>query len=268
VEKKGKEAKTLALDGAVWDNEECWALMRRLPLAPGYKTSLAIVSPAGILVKIGLSVTGVEDVQTPAGSFHCYRVELDTINQTFYYSTDASRYLVKFEASGMITALLQTIGRIGSPTAGTYRNEKLGFSIATPAGWSVDGSDSLTAKTKSLVQLVDPDSFAIVTLAAEPVKPEEAATAAALRAEAEKNLGEKDDQKVRPDSWLVRQVGGRPAISWLADFTDPFSRKLVVYTVRVRGESTRADFKVMAAANEFDAVRTRVEPMIETLTVK
>ena len=106
IEKQGEDTRTITLDNGVWDNDELVAVMRRLPLAPGYKTSLEVVSPAGTVMRLGLSVTGVEDVWTAGGgSFHCYRLKLDTFNQTFWISNDSNRYLVKFD-TGAVTAEL------------------------------------------------------------------------------------------------------------------------------------------------------------------
>jgi len=121
----------------------------------GYKTTLSVVSPVGMVMKLGLSVTGVEDVQTPAGSFHCYRFDLDTVNQTFWISTDPARYLVKFD-TGPVSAELRSIGRLGTAQAPVaYRNERLGYSITTPAGWSVENYDATGSKENSLAQLID-----------------------------------------------------------------------------------------------------------------
>jgi hypothetical protein len=268
VQPKGKDLKTVALDGTVWDNEEAAAVMRRMPLSPGYKTQLAVVSPAGLVVKLGLSVTGVEDVQTAAGSFHCYRVELDTVNQKFYISADSSRYLVKFD-TGMVVAELQSIGKVGGlQTATTYRNDKLGFSVEAPAGWFVDNYDGLAGKEQSMVQLVDPDAIGLVTLRVVHVDPDFPATAAAMQEKLQKDLSEEDDKKLRSDSWQTRQVGGRPAVSYIADVPGMFGAKLTEYTVRVRGGSTRADFSAKVDSKAFEAFRPRFDAIVDTLTLK
>lgn len=270
IEKKGKDAKTITLDGGAWDNEEAMWVMRRLPLAPGYKTTLPVVSPVGIVVKLGLTVTGAEDVQTPVGRFHCYRFDLDTVNQTFWISTDSNRYLVKFD-TGPVSAELRSIGRLGTAQAqATYRNERLGYSIVTPAGWSVENYDATGSKENSLVQLIDPDSFASIKLSVRPVKSDEIPAAAAMRAEAEKELGEQQQgKKVRADSWQIREINGHPAVSWVVDFPDAATNQdKVQYTVRVRGGSTRAEIEATATPQDFDSLRARMDPIIDTLTLK
>lgn len=269
VQPKGKDLKTVALDGTAWDNEEVAAVMRRMPLSPGYKTQLAVVSPAGLVVKLGLSVTGVEDVQTAAGSFHCYRVELDTVNQKFYISTDPSRYLVKLD-TGMVVVELQSIGKVGGlQTASTYRNDKLGFSVEAPAGWFVDNYDALASKDSSVVQVVDPDAIGLITLRVWLIQPDFPATSTAMQASLQKALSDDSDKKIRPDSWQTRQVGGRPAVSYIAeDAPAMFNAKMTEYTVRVRGVSTCAEISVKVDPKDFEVFRARFEPIVDTLTLK
>jgi hypothetical protein len=91
-----------------------------------------------------------------------------------------------------------------------------------------------------------------------------------MREKVETELAEKQDgTKVRPDSWQVREVGGRPAISWVAEFPDPLSnRTKVQYGVRVRGASTRGDLTATAEPKDYDALRTRLDEILNTLTVK
>src|SRR5258706_7504215 len=107
VKMKGKEeGKTIDWNGVIYDNEEAIQMMRCLPLASTYSTSLSFLSSlgGGIVVPVKLDVKGTEKVEVPAGTFECFKVEL-SIHQTFWYSADAHRYLVKFEADRKSTRL-------------------------------------------------------------------------------------------------------------------------------------------------------------------
>ena len=66
------------LTGVVYDNEEVVQLMRRLPLAADYKTTLHIFTGlgGGNIIPLEAKVTGQEKVEVPAGTFDCYKVEL------------------------------------------------------------------------------------------------------------------------------------------------------------------------------------------------
>ena len=65
----------------VYDNEEAIQLMRRLPLAPDYKTTLRIFTGlgGGNVIPLQAMVTGQEKVEVPAGTFDCYKVELSMV---------------------------------------------------------------------------------------------------------------------------------------------------------------------------------------------
>ena len=97
----GKEEVTkLDFDAPVIDNEEAVEWMRRLPLADGYVINQPVLSSLGSqVVPIKWEVSGPEKVEVPAGTYNCYKIKL-SIGQTFWYSSDTNRYLVKFESGG------------------------------------------------------------------------------------------------------------------------------------------------------------------------
>ncbi len=86
-------------------------VIRRLPLAPGHKTTLPVIGIGGAEVEIPIDVQGKEMVQVPAGKFECFKIHLGLVNQTFWYATDPHRYLVKFDANSVL-AELTSIGQI------------------------------------------------------------------------------------------------------------------------------------------------------------
>lgn len=97
-------------------------LIRRLPLAVGYETTLPLfVIFNGQLIDIGLEVTAIETVEVPAGTFECYKVDL-AIQKTLWFSTGPERYMVKLDGAGVITELTE-IGtrKIDEPI--TYEDE-------------------------------------------------------------------------------------------------------------------------------------------------
>jgi hypothetical protein len=73
---KGLEPRTIELAGVVYDNEESLQLIRRLPLAAGFKKTINVfVAPnGGVIVPVQLEVTGAETIQCAAGTFACHRL--------------------------------------------------------------------------------------------------------------------------------------------------------------------------------------------------
>jgi len=107
VKMKGSDGvKSIDLDGVIWDNEEVLAMMRRLPMSTNSSMNIRVFASlgGGSIIPIKLDITGTEKVQVPAGTFDCYKIEL-SIKQTFWYSADEHRYLVKFEAGGVVAEL-------------------------------------------------------------------------------------------------------------------------------------------------------------------
>jgi hypothetical protein len=98
------EVRNVALDGPVFDNEEFFQLVRRLPLAPGYRIRLPLL-PSGRSVTIWeLEVSGLETVTVPAGTYECFKLK-PFAGQTYWYSTDPHRYLVKWEVGSAAAEL-------------------------------------------------------------------------------------------------------------------------------------------------------------------
>jgi tetratricopeptide (TPR) repeat protein len=92
------EEQTAELSGVVYDNEQIIQLIRRLPLTPDYDSTLQVFTGLGgaRVLPIETKVLGMETVKVPAGTFECYKVHMKLVNQTFWYSADEHRYLVKY----------------------------------------------------------------------------------------------------------------------------------------------------------------------------
>lgn len=266
TEVKGKEPKTVTLEGQVFDYNEVVPVLRRLPLAVGYKVSLPFVM-GSVLEQMRVVVTAEDDVKTPAGDFRAYRVEVNQ-SETYWISSDPSHYLVKLEEGAMMTAVLSAIGR--SDQSSVYRNDKLGIALNLPAGWTAEEAASLEPK-KQMVQLVDADSQAIVTLSIEPRKLTTPPTLAGMRIEAERNYKQPQfpKQDLRPDTWQTRQVGGHPALSWVADSVGMFGNiPLVLYTTWVRSDSQKVVFTAQVDPADFESFRQRFDQLVDTFTLR
>jgi hypothetical protein len=266
TEVKGKEPKTMKLEGQIFDSNEIVAVVRRLPLAMGYKTSIPVVSAGMDVEQMHVRVTAEDDVKTPAGDFRAYRVEINQ-GMTYWISTDPSHYPVKYEQGTMMTAVLSAINRSDQPSV--YRNEKMGVSLSLPGGWTAEDAAGLDAKKQ--VQLVDSDSQAIVTVSVEPRKLTTPPTLAGMRTEAERNYKQPQfpKQDLRPDTWQTRQVGGHPALSWVADSINMFGNvPMVLYTTWVRSDSSKAVFSAQVPPADFESFRQRFDQVVDTFTLR
>ena len=268
---KGKdETKKLNLDGTVYDNEQAIQLMRRLPYAEGYKTSLKfLTSLGGMVIPVELEMAKRETLDVPAGKFDCFRVEMN-IGQTFWYSADAHRYLVKLEVGGAIAELSEVRQRrSGEPES--LEDAKLGFSLTGPEDWMFFQREDRDTKNKTQVMILDPDATALSRLAVETrdtLKTEEKQSSRAwAEAEIEDFARQLKDFQVRADSWKERTIAGEAGVSFIADCTEGKSKQLI-YAVYALGDPTCAVFVVKLDPQGFDAFKPKIDAVIDSFRTK
>jgi hypothetical protein len=267
----GKDGvKTMDLNGAVLDNEETIQWMRRLPLADGYKTSARLLaSLSGMIITVKFDVTGPEKVEAPAGTFDCYKVELN-IGQTFWYSADAHRYLVKFEAGGALAELASIrVQDAASPVS--YQDATDLFSLSAPAGWMFDRSNGAHEDGNFSVAILDPEAVGSCDLEVKSLEKIPAEKKKTLRnwaeSEAVDAAGMFKDFKIRAGSWTERTVGGQAAVSFIADYASG-KDKNVAYGVFTFGAAKASVFQTMIAAKDFDAFKPRIDAVIDSYKAK
>jgi len=268
---KGKdETKKINLDGTVYDNEQAIQLMRRLPYAEGYKTTVRFLSSlSGMVVPVELEVAKRETVEVPAGKFDCFRVELN-IGQTFWYSADTHRYLVKLEAGGAIAELAEVCQRKpGEPAA--LQDTKLGFSLTAPDGWTFFQREDRETKNKTQVIILDPEATALSRLAVETLdtlKPEAKPSSRAwAEVEIEDFARQLKDFQVRANSWKERTIAGKAGVSFIADCTEGKGKHLI-YAAYALGDPTCVVFVVKLDPQDFDAFKPKIDAVIDSYKTK
>jgi hypothetical protein len=112
--KQGPKSATVDVPAAGYDNDESLMMQRALPLADGYTARyIDVITANASQIEIALKVVGRENLDVPAGSFDCFKVELvaSGIKQFVWYSTDASHYMVKYD-NGTRSYLLKSISSL------------------------------------------------------------------------------------------------------------------------------------------------------------
>jgi hypothetical protein len=83
-----------------YDNDTSLFLWRTLPFEEGYEGSYTtIITNHRARQKVNLSVTGIESVTVPAGTFEAWRLEITTSNarQIAWYATTPDRKLLRYD---------------------------------------------------------------------------------------------------------------------------------------------------------------------------
>lgn len=262
----------VALAGFVCDNEQGMHLMRRLPLAEGYKTTLPIYASFGSgKVDLVIEVVAKETVATPAGEFECYKIHMSLVEQDFWYSTDANRYLVKFEATGVVSELTSVTQRkAGEPVE--YHDAETGVSVKAPAGWyfyrqKLPGEED----GKSLVFMIDPLVASKSVMIVKDVSKAKAEHVASARAWAEREIGEArkahKDFVIRPDSWKTRTWAGQPAVSVLVDYIEGEKKMVQYYTVAIKGAKS-VDMSLHVPADLLGDLQPDFDSILDSVKVK
>lgn len=90
-----------------YDNEQFTMIVRTLPLTDGYTGTVNIVvSRTASKAQLRLKVTGRERIETPAGTFDTYKVELLGLRQFAWVAIDPPHQVVRYDNEGAGTTSL------------------------------------------------------------------------------------------------------------------------------------------------------------------
>jgi hypothetical protein len=247
-----------ALSGPAIDVEQSVFLMRRLPLAPGFKTTLTSM-PFTVgqttAKEIALTVTGIEAVQVTAGKFNCFKVSFSGIGQTFWIGVDRGRPLVKFQNGNVEAELMKVWGPenlLDSALAGL------------PAGWKVKPAPNWYPGATRNTSIDQETPRASANLSITKIYTPPAEIAQTLRKDVQASL---DDtlHVVRAGSIQERLIAGRQALSWWVDGIEDHGVRGTgpIYYVAVRSESVFVQVYAYGSA----LTRWYLDPAIETIRV-
>jgi len=233
------EVKTFDLAGAVYDSEEAVPVLRRVPLAAGYRTSGSLFSAwGGKNMHLQLEVTGSERIQVSAGTFDCFKVETTDaetkLKQTSWISADAHRYLVRADLGGLVEELA-SVSCVAPGGSVNYRDPVFGFTVKAPAGTLLDREEAAEETKQSTVRVLDADALGVTEVRTRRLSDFEPAVQASPRAFAEFQVG--DVRKyfksliVRPGSWTAATIAGSPAVSCVADVVHSDGHRQIVLMV-------------------------------------
>lgn len=270
---QGQGDTTLEFAGPVFDNEQAVHLIRRLPLEVGYKTTLPImVTFGGKQLQIPLTVLEKQTMTVPAGEFECFKVDLEIekiMHQTMWFSTDDAHLLVKLSADGVVGELASITKQVPGESV-EYKDAKFGFTLSAPSGWSFYQTDQ-NDPSESEVHLIDPDAIAVNLLDVDTIESAGIDTTKPVRElmtmHLDKVAKRRAGYKVREDSWVERTVGGRPAASVVADYTDQGKAK-VKYLTAVIGETTASSFNVHTTPDKLEKAKAQIDQIIATYKAK
>jgi hypothetical protein len=162
-----------------------------------------------------------------------------------------------------------------APSTGAmeYRDPEFAVSVKVPQGWKV-GQAFRWGDHETTARLIGPENadggalyFKMSSSGARSEEEEYAMLSRnpELKAAQRVAVG-MEDYRIRLGSVERRTVGGRPALSCVADFTRN-GVTMAEYLTWVSGEHASAQFFAQVAASELDGLRHRLDSIIETLNL-
>ncbi len=269
--KNGQTWRDIDLEQTAYDNEQALYVIRRMPLAEGYRSTFPIFPVmGGSVIDCEIEVTGKEKVSVPAGAYDCWKVMLAVssggvrvLQHTLWFSADGHQYLVKYQGDALME--LAEITRKDLTTPPVFENKELGIRLTAPAGWAFYSNPSPRGY-KMNTYLLSPElkAWALLTVAATEsafASPREAAESdvATLK-------GFFKGYTPRADSWKELKVGGLPAIQYVADYEDE-GKAMVEYRTYILGKSMTYWFVFRVEKDQFDGCRQELDAIVDSLTV-
>ena len=153
-----------------------------------------------------------------------------------------------------------------------YRDPDYGVVVALPAGWSTTQA-TRWGDHETTVVLNDAQSQAVSALyfkaVTTPRKTSREEIRRLLRADAEAKVAQRtasglSGYRIRQDSYQVRKINGREALSCVADYMQE-GREMAEYLVRVGSDQITAMFFARIPAGELDRFRERFDRIANTL---
>jgi hypothetical protein len=216
-ESSGDNTRTTRFDtaGIVYDATSLAQVIRRLPLADGFRTEISHVHPERGIQKAIVEVRGRERIDVPAGAFDAYRVtvaEGDLEDEIYWYSTDAARLLLR---KGYLQ--LSEIRSTAHAGTTTIRDARLSVRVTLPRDWLLAAADPKD-KTHFNACAMPPGMVAICQMRHLPATERKGARTADEMAElliTERRR--KSNCTLRPGDPERFELNGRPAARWLVD---------------------------------------------------
>lgn len=257
----------------VYDNDEVIHLMRRLPLAEGYRLKvpvLAVGSPVTIEAKI--DVVGREKVTVAAGTFDTHKINLGVYvdgrlaqEQQFWYSADAHRYLVK--VFNVVSIELEEV-LTGAMDKSAFQDTAAGLALDAPDGWYVM---SLGNRGGGLnLGILAPEMKVVGGLRREPFRADAKKTAAQMAEEhidwSKKN---RNGYAVRGDAAESFEASGLPATRVIGEFTHKLTgRPTIEYRTFVAHQGHRLSFDFDVDKEQWAAVKPVIDEVVASLKLQ
>ena len=269
IQKLGSdEPSILKFDGPAFDNEQGAELFRRLPLKEGYRSKVNIIPIlSGTVLPLAVSVDKVKTLEVPAGKFDCFRLRLDDLGQTFWISNDKHRYIVRFEAGGVVADLLKVRpAKLNQST----EFEQEHFSVKLPPDWYTYEPTNSEKDGKTVTWLLDPAAAInakVSSASLDTIRKEHESPRAWLESGLDDSRALLKDFKVQDEGWKTRAVGDREATAVVYDYQG-VAKPRKGCRIALFGDTSAVCLQYDTTKEEFEKGQQAMEKILTGMKVK
>jgi hypothetical protein len=182
----------------------------------------------------------------------------------------AKGFLTFAFVSLVAVVLAQTSPRpIGTLQDGVYHHNWTGIEFRLPPEWVILSQSSAATRGAQVVRLKDTISNAVATVWMKRSDADTADIQALMSGRLDDKVTQRNNfqgYKYRTESVQHTTVGGRPALSAVADYVST-GQKMVEYQTWVDGQKSRVVFVSRMPASELADFQSRFDPVIQSAVV-
>ncbi len=275
-----KIKKDIDVNGIVYDSEQVAHLVRRLPLAKDYKVSFPVFAVmTGAVVDCNIAVIGKEQMDTGAGTFDCYRVNLTMHSgdnkpqeHSLWISADEHRYLVRYIVGMSIMLGLTEVTVADKDMPLIFEDSDLACAVAVPYDWRFYKHK---VEPGFFVELLAPELKAQATLCVLPAPADSNPTEVA-RQDIATFTKLFTDYTVRSDGVKITNMGQHTAVQYVADFLEeanavrkyPKAKEMTEYRTYIAASDKVYLFVFRAEKGKFNNLKGEFDAIIQSFQLK
>ena len=248
--------------GHLFDNDQTIHLLRLLPLEPEYEVQFSILPTwTGTAIDVGFEVEDVQTCKVPAGEFSCYEVAVSQ-GETYWITTGPEQWPVKVMGGGITLELVEA-GRRDQDDPVSYGMDEFDFAGQLPAGWM--SHDFRIRSNKAMVRLLDPWANTVSAVEVDRC-PNRGCPSLQETAQDELKGARRriEDFQLRDGSWNEENLGGRPTIRFLAEYTHKEMDWVQYRAYTFEGEK-RFEFIFRMPSDRFELIQPTLDSIVENL---
>jgi hypothetical protein len=276
----GQPARQIQSTGAAYDAWQLVAILRRLPLQPGFEAVVPVFeSSSGSFANVRFQVSAREAITVPAGTYDCYKVVMisdDNLpnEQTFWITADSHAYVARAHIDRINEFELDSVEIVGKNQLATFEIPGAGIALSAPREWYLSTISGITSLSPSgaatnvgdAMHISAPDLDSEVSVTTFKISSERPYPAKTPDGISQTINGAEFKYQVRPDTRESVTVAGLTGERFIADTRDIQSADdIVQYTYRLSSPAKAYTFTFRTGKDNFDKMRSTFESIMSSV---